>query len=120
MNSEKGAIGSALHEIAHYLWFYLWNQKHNDSYDQYESPSLIWILSEAVVEQVLKDEDFNKINPYYQDGNAYPYFYNMSIKGKPLYDYLDQMYKNNSIDGFMDESYEFMVRNEKEIRDQML
>lgn len=120
MNSEKGAIGSALHEIVHYLWFYLWNQRYNDSYDQYESPSLIWILSEAVVEQILKDEDFNKINPYYQDGNAYPYFYNMSIKGKPLYDYLDQMYKNNSIDGFMNKSYEFMVRNEKEIRSQML
>ena len=120
MNSEKGSIGSALHEIVHYLWFHLWNQKYKDSYDQYESPSLIWILSEAVVEQILRDEELNKINPYYQDGNAYPYFYNMVIKGKPLYDYLDEIYKNNSIDGFMDKGYQFIVENEKEITNQML
>lgn len=120
MNSDKGAIGSALHEIVHYLWFYLWNQKYKDSYEQYESPSLTWILSEAVVEQILRDEEFNRINPYHQDGNAYSYFYNMIITGRPIYDYLDEIYKNNSIDKFMDKSYQFMVENEEEIRSQML
>lgn len=119
MNSDKGSLGSALHEIAHYLWFYIWNQKYKDSYEQYESPSLIWILSEAVVEQILKDEEFNRINPYHEQGNAYPYFYNMAIKGKPLYDYLDEMFKNNPIDIFMDKSYQFMIENEQEIRSQM-
>lgn len=73
-----------------------------------------------MVEQILRDEELNKINPYYQDGNAYPYFYNMVIKGKPLYYYLDEMYKKNSIDGFMDKGYQFIVENEKEIRNQML
>ncbi|WP_406242420.1 hypothetical protein ACF3M2_19575 [Tissierella carlieri] len=120
MNSDAGSIGSALHEIAHYLWFYLWNQKYKDSYEQYEAPSLIWILSEAIVEQILNYEDFNKINPYHQNGNAYSYFYNMTITGRPLYNYLDEIYKNNSIDKFMDKSYEFMVKNEEEIRSQML
>lgn len=120
MNSDKGAIGSALHEIVHYLWFYLWNQKYKDTYEQYESPSLPWILSEVVVEQILNDEEFNIINPYHQTGNAYPYFYKMIIRGRSLYDYLDEIYKNNSIDKFMDKSYQFMVENEEEIRSQML
>jgi hypothetical protein len=120
MNSDEGSIGSALHEIVHYLWSYLWNQKYKDSYEQYEAPSLIWILSEAVVEQILSDEEFNRINPYHKSGNAYPYFYNMIITGKPLYDYLDEIYKNNSIDEFMDKSYKFMIENEEEIRSQIL
>ncbi|WMM23806.1 hypothetical protein RBU61_12835 [Tissierella sp. MB52-C2] len=120
MNSDAGSIGSALHEIVHYLWFYLWNQKYKDSYEQYESPSLIWILSEAVVEQILKDKELDKINPYHKNGNAYPYFYKMNIGGRLLYDYLDEIYKDNSIDKFMDKSYKFMVKNEEEIRSQML
>jgi hypothetical protein len=120
MNSDEGSIGSALHEIAHYLWFHLWNRRYKDSYEQYEAPSLIWILSEAVVEQILSDKEFNRINPYHQSGNAYPYFYNMIVAGRSLYDYLDEIYKNNSIDKFMDKSYKFMIENEEEIRSQML
>ncbi|WP_352420668.1 hypothetical protein [Proteiniborus sp.] len=120
LNSDEGSLGSALHEIAHYLWFYLWNQKYEGSYEQYESPSLVWVLSEAVVEQILRDEEFDRINPYHKNGNAYPYFYNMIINGRPLYDYLDKIYINNSIEKFMDMSYQFMAENEEEIRSQML
>ncbi len=120
MNSDEGSLGSSLHEIVHYLWFYLWNKKYKDSYEQYESPSLIWILSEAVVEQILNDEELNRINPYHKSGNAYPYFYNMTISGKLLYDYLNEIYKNNSIYEFMDKSYQFMIENEEEIRSQVL
>lgn len=119
LNSDGGSLGSALHEITHYLWFHLWNARHNDSYEQYESPSLIWILSEAVVEQILKDAEFNKINPYHKGENAYSCFYNMMIGETPLYDHLDAIYKNNSIDKFMERSYQFMVENEEEIRSQM-
>ena len=120
MGSPEGSIANALHEITHYLWFYLWNQKYRDSYEEYESPSLIWILSEAVVEQILNHEDFNRINPFHGNRNAYPYFYNMVVKGKPFYDYLNDIYINNSIGEFMDKSYQFMIENEKEIRSQIL
>lgn len=119
LNSDKGSLGSALHEITHYLWFHLWNKTYNDSYEQYESPSLIWILGEAVVEQILNDEELNKINPYHKGENAYSCFYNMMIDETPLYDHLDAMYKSNSIDEFMEESYRFMAENEEKIRSQM-
>lgn len=120
MGSDEGSIGNALHEIVHYLWFYLWNQKYKDSYENYEAPSLIWILSEAVVEQIPNDEKLNGINPNYGRGNAYPYFYNIVVNEYPLYDYLDEVYNNNSIDQFMDKSYQFMIKNEEEIRKQIL
>lgn len=119
MGTDEASISNALHEIVHYLWFYLWNQNYKDSYENYEAPSLIWILSEAIVEQILNDEKLNEINPNNRRGNAYPYFYNMVVNGQLLYDYLDEIYKNNPIDKFMDKSYQFMVENEEEIRSQI-
>lgn len=119
MNSNQGSIGVALHEITHFLWFYLWNKKYGDSYKLYENPTLIWVLSEAVIEQILNNEDFNKINPYSKSGCAYPYFYKMNIKNRKLYDYLDEIFKESTLDQFMEISYQFMLENEEEIRNQM-
>lgn len=56
LNSERGAIGGGIHEIIHFVWFHVWNRLFGDSYDEYERPSLKWILSEMVVESVMKDE----------------------------------------------------------------
>lgn len=42
-NSANGAIGEAIHEIIHFVWFHVWNQLFADSYEEYESPSLKWI-----------------------------------------------------------------------------
>ena len=42
-NSEYGALGMSIHEMIHYVWFYVWNRLFNDSYDEYETPSLKWI-----------------------------------------------------------------------------
>ena len=33
LNSERGAIGGGIHEIVHFVWFYVWNQLFEDSYD---------------------------------------------------------------------------------------
>ena len=56
MNSEKGALGLSLHEVIHYFWFYVLNHHFDDSYGEYETPSLKWILSEMVVETIMSDE----------------------------------------------------------------
>lgn len=120
MNSSQGSIGVVLHEIAHFLWFHLWHQKNNDSFELYESPTLIWVLSEAVIEQLLNNDDFNRVNPYSKSGCAYPYFYEMNINNRKLYDYLNEMFKENNLQRFMEMSYQFMIDNENEIRAQML
>jgi len=79
-NSERGAIGVVLHEIIHIVWFYVWNKIYGDSFDEYERPSLKWILSEMVVETIKSDERLSSINPYYPRENGgciYPCFFDM-------------------------------------------
>lgn len=119
LNSERGAIGGGIHEIIHFVWFYVWNQLFQDSYDEYERPSLKWILSEMVVEPVMKDERLSSINPYFPRENGgciYPYFFDMAVGGRLILDTLDAMYKSQSIEDFMRNSYAYCREHETEIR----
>ena len=82
MNSERGALGITLHEVIHYFWFFVWNRHFQDSYDEYETPSLQWILSEMVVESIMSDKRLSTINPYYpreEGACVYRYFLDMKI-----------------------------------------
>ena len=120
LNSERGAIGGGIHEIVHFVWFYVWNRLFMDSYDEYERPSLKWILSEMVVESVMKDERLSSINPYFPreyGGCIYPYFFDMVVDGKLILDTLDAMYKSQSIEDFMRNSYAYCQEHEAEIRE---
>lgn len=120
LNSERGAIGECLHEIIHFVWFYVWNRLFADSYDEYERPSLKWILSEMVVESVMRDERLSSINPYFpreHGGCVYPYFFDMKAGGALILDTLDEMYRAQTIEEFMKNSYAYCQEHEAEIRD---
>ena len=120
LNSERGAIGGGIHEIIHFVWFYVWNRLFGDSYDEYERPSLKWILSEMVVESVMRDERLSSINPYFPRENGgciYPYFFDMVVAGKPILDTLETMYRSQSIEDFMKNSYAYCQKHEAEIRE---
>lgn len=119
LNSEKGAIGESIHEIIHFVWFYVWNRLFGDSYDEYERPSLKWILSEMVVESVMKDSRLCSINPYFpreEGGCVYPYFFDMVVDGSPILDTIDEMYRKQDIGEFMKNSYAYCQQHEAEIR----
>ncbi len=120
LNSERGAIGESIHEIIHFIWFYVWNRLFRDSYDEYERPSLKWILSEMVVESVMKDKRLSSINPYFpreQGGCIYPYFFDMEAGGTLILNTLDTMYKSQNIEDFMRNSYTYCQEHEAEIRE---
>ncbi|MBD5530858.1 MAG: hypothetical protein HDQ98_01465 [Lachnospiraceae bacterium] len=119
LNSERGAIGSSIHEIIHFVWFYVWNDLFGDSYDEYERPSLKWILSEMVVESVMKDPRLSDINPYFPRENGgciYPYFFDMVVNDSLILDTLDEMYRSRNIREFMKTSYAYCQQHEVEIR----
>ena len=119
LNSERGAIGECIHEIIHFVWFYIWNMLFGDSYDEYERPSMKWILSEMVVESVMKDDRLSSINPYFlreNGGCIYPYFFDMKIDGIMILDTIDDMFKNQTIKDFMKNSYAYCREHEAEIR----
>ncbi len=123
LNSERGALGNALHEMVHFVWFAVWHDLFKDSYEEYENPSLKWILSELVVEAVMSDERLSSVNPYYpreQGGCIYPYFFTMEIGGVPITDTIHKMYKSMSISEFMQESYAYCQKHEDEIREHIL
>lgn len=116
-NSEKGALGLSLHEIIHFVWFYVWNNHFNDNYEDYETPNLKWILSEMAVEPIMRDYRLKSINPYFDGGGCvYPYFYTLKIDNKPILDILYEMYKEMSIIDFMEKSYELCLKYESQIR----
>ena len=118
-NSEKGALGMSIHEMIHYIWFYVWNSYFRDSYDEYETPSLKWILSEMVVESIMSDERLSSINPYYpreQGGCVYSYFLDMFIEGRLILDTIAELYRKNHMIDFMRLSFEYCQKHENEIR----
>ena len=120
LNSEKGMMGLSIHEIIHFVWFLVWTRLFEDSYEEYETPSLKWILSEMVVESIMKDERLSSINPYFPRENGgciYPYFYDLAVEEKPILDTLDELYRNRNIQDFMKESYAYCLAHETEIRE---
>lgn len=120
LNSERGAIGRGIHELIHFVWFFVWNRRFGDSYEEYERPSLKWLLSEMVVEPIMRDERLRSLNPYFpreRGGCVYPYFYDMLVDGNPILDTLDAMYRAQSIGDFMQNSYAYCRDHEAQIRE---
>lgn len=121
-NSERGAIGGALHEMTHFLWFDAWARVFGNDPKSRERPSLIWILSEAVVEPILSDERLVAQNPYYpreNGGCVYPYFFEMRAGNEPVMERLHALWKANGIDAFLRKSYRLFQTHEAEIREQI-
>ena len=119
LNSERGAIGISIHEIIHYLWFHVWNHNFNDSYAEYERPSLKWILSEMVVESIMRDDRLSSINPYFpreNGGCVYGYFLDLKLDGRMALDVIEEYYQCNNIRKFMYESYAYCQKHEEAIR----
>lgn len=118
LNSERGALGLALHEITHFIWFKKWQEIFKDNPEEYEYPSLKWIFSEMVVESILSDERLKALNPYTGE-NVYEYFYKLKLDGELVLDILDKLYKENSIKDFMERGFEFCKAQEALIRSVM-
>jgi len=122
LNSERGALGVSLHELIHFMWFHVWHQLFGDGYEAYERPSLPWILSEMVVETIMRDERLSTLNPYFprkEGGCVYPYFFDMTVNGTPVLDTIDKLYATRGIHDFMRDSYAFCRAHEAEIRRQI-
>jgi len=120
LNSERGALGTALHEIVHFVWFFVWQKHFKDDITEYETPHIKWIFSEMVVDSVIRGNTYlSDINPYFQNGCAYSFFYRMIIEGKPILETLYSMYKSLNIIDFMEKGYEYCIKNESAIRIQM-
>ena len=118
-NSERGAMGIALHEMTHFVWFYVWQQHFHDSPADYETPHLKWILSEMVVECYLSHPTLRALDPYFEPENGgciYPYFYDLTLDGAPLLNHLHRLFTPGQPEVFMESAWDFVQRHEPAIR----
>ncbi|MBO4626185.1 MAG: hypothetical protein J5679_02840 [Alphaproteobacteria bacterium] len=112
----KYAMTVALHEITHMAWFHFWQKHFRDNPAEYDSPHLKWVLSEIVVETIIRNSKINDLvhEPQYI---AYSYFYDMHIGGELVFDKMKQLYlKRKDINDFMEKAYDWIKNNEKELR----
>lgn len=110
------AIFAALHEITHFVWFYIWHEYFKDNPDEYDTPHLKWILSEIVVETIIRNSEIGNLvkQPKHI---AYSYFYDMEINGNLIFDTMKNLYlERKDIYDFMEKSYNFVQQNEPELR----
>ena len=119
---EFDFLKTSLHEMIHFVWFYIWKKHFGDSWSEYEAPNLKWILSEMVVDTFVKNTDIGNIYPEkYKDRPAYKYFYEMKINNQFILDTLNSLFKNSqNIVQFMEEAYHYCQKYEEDIRKQVL
>ena len=113
------AISIALHEITHFVWFYFWQQHFKDNINDYDYPNLKWLLSEIVVETIIRNSKINDLieQPKYI---AYSYFYNMKIGNELIFETMRKMYLNRKdIFDFMEKSFDWIKNNETELRNKI-
>lgn len=118
-NSPSGALGIALHEIVHFLWFDRWNALFHDDPAEYETPHLKWLFSEMAVKPVLGKPGLAERNPYYPDSCVYDYLETMTAGGRPVMETMEEIYAGGGIDHFMIEGYRYCQEHAAEIRRQM-
>lgn len=113
------AITTALHEITHFVWFYFWQKHFQDNSTEYDFPNIKWLLSEIVVETIIRNSEINNLikQPQYI---AYSYFYDMTINGELIFDTMKKMYLNRTdIYDFMEKSFNWIKNNESELREKI-
>lgn len=121
-SDENKFLETALHEIIHFVWFYIWHKHFNDSNKDYDGPHLKWVLSEMVVETFVSNTEIGKFFSQASRGNvAYKYFYTMKIHNTLILETLSQIYQETqNIMQFMEQAYKYCLDNEQAIRAQML
>lgn len=105
----------ALHEILHFLWFEKWKDVFpNFKEKEFESPNLIWKLSEIVPLAILGDKRIQSI--FKHEPSVYREWRLKKINGKPLLEQIQKLYTDKkSMADFMKKSLDFLKANESEL-----
>jgi len=114
---RKSVIETSMHECCHFLFFEKWKEIYQDwKWEEFDSPHIIWYLSEMLVDPILSCPEIQTIF----DGNfrAYDLFYDVKIDGNFMMKHISDIFKNNNIEDAIVKSYDYILANEKTIREQ--
>jgi hypothetical protein len=110
----KKTNGIILHEITHFLFFKKWKEVFKD-YDEkeFDTPHLIWNLSEIVVEPIDEDSELQTVVP--ERATAYKKYHKIIVPGRDidLVEYFRRLYSENASSG--GDFAQFLVRAKNEI-----
>lgn len=110
---------TVVHEMTHFVWFHIWHEHFNDNPAEYDSPHIKWLLSEMVVDVIVRN---SALAMFFGDLDkkrdiVYTYFYDMEIAGRPILETLEDMYRSaDDITSFMEMAYKYVCENEPELR----
>ena len=111
--NKEDLIDTCMHELCHFLFFEKCKEIYpNWKYEDFDSPSLLWYLSEIVIDPILNSTNIQKI--YKHKFKCYDIFYNVEIDNINLLDKITSIYKNNSIETAIKESYDYLKEHEEE------
>lgn len=111
--NKEDLIDTCMHELCHFLFFEKCKEIYpNWKYEDFDSPSLLWYLSEIIIDPILNSDGIQKI--YKHKFKCYDIFYNVEIDNISLLDKITSIYKNNSIETAIKESYNYLKEHEKE------
>lgn len=106
---------TAIHEILHFIYFEKWKKVFPKIKErEFDSPYLVWKLSEMVPGIVLNDKKIQKIFTY--RFFSYKEFQTIQLKGRPLLSSLQKFYdERRNFEDFLRKSWAFVKKHEKEI-----
>lgn len=115
-NSTEYCLQTLIHEMTHFYWFEKFSKVFkNISSKEYESPNLPWLLSEIVVDCIIKNSNLNKF--IVDEHIVYNIFYKTNINNENLIVYFNELYKNSeSIDDFIIKSVNYINKNKREFQ----
>lgn len=113
--SDVDLVATCMHECCHFLFFEKCMKIiPNWQYEDFDSPSLLWYLSEILIDPILNSKEIQKVFKY--DFKSYEIFYNINIKKIPLMDTIKDIFNNNDFDTSIIKGLSYLKENEEEFR----
>ncbi len=105
-----------IHEISHFIYFEKWKEVFpNVKEEEFDSPHLVWHLSEMVPAIILNDKRIQDVFEY--EFRSYTEYENFEINKKPILNYLRDFYDDKKdFEDFLKKSWNFVSKYEKEIK----
>lgn len=103
------------HELLHFIYFEKWKQVFPETPEhEFETPHLVWRLSEIVPQTVLSDARIQKVMPH--EPRVYQEFYKIVINDKPLLEQIADFYiHRRDFADFLKRAYVFAKQHETEL-----
>lgn len=108
-------IEICMHEICHFYFFEKCKQIFKDwKYPDFNNPSLLWYLSEIVIDPILNRKEVQSI--FNHQFKSYDNFYNIYIDEKCIIDIIKSIFNDNDIKNSIKNGLQFLKDNELEFR----